>query len=215
MTPYYQDASVTLYHGDAREIAPTLVADGCVIVSDAPYGIGLKYDGFDDTEDSVRSIAEDLSPSILSARRAAIFSGVPQMWMWPRPSWVLCWSYYPATNEFSPWGVAQWQPILAYGRDPYLERGLGPRPTVISYARPPDKRGTVHPCPKPLGLMTAVVDRVTAPTDVVLDMFAGSGTTLRAAKDLGRVAVGIESSERYCEEIARRLSQEVLDLGAA
>lgn len=67
-----------------------------------------------------------------------------------------------------------------------------------------------HPTQKPLGLMVHLIETTTRPDDVILDPFAGTGTTLRAAKDLGRHVIGIEKNERYCEAIARRLAQEVL-----
>ena len=129
---------------------------------------------------------------------------------------MLCWSYAPATNAFSPWGYAQWQPLLCYGADPYLAARKGPRPTVWQHFPPPwTFAANGHPCPKPITVMQWALGRTTDAADVVLDLFMGSGTTLRAAKDLGRRAIGIEIEERYCEIAAKRLEQEVLDFGGA
>lgn len=73
--------------------------------------------------------------------------------------------------------------------------------------------GSPHPAPFPIGLPARAIE-TTAPA-VVLDPFSGSGTTLRAAKDAQCKAIGIELEERWCEHTARRLSQNVLDLGGA
>lgn len=73
-------------------------------------------------------------------------------------------------------------------------------------------RSRQHPNEKPLPVMHRLVDGMSLPDQVVLDPFAGSGTTLRAAKDLGRRAVGVEIEERWCEVAVRRLAQEVLAL---
>lgn len=72
-----------------------------------------------------------------------------------------------------------------------------------------------HPAPFPGALASWCVNLIGRPGGTVLDPFAGSGTTLRAAKDLGRKAIGIELDERYCEIAARRMGQEVLDFGGA
>lgn len=75
-------------------------------------------------------------------------------------------------------------------------------------------RDRQHPNEKPLDLPARFIAWTTRAGDLVLDPFMGSGTTLRAAQDLGRRAIGIEVDERYCEIAARRLDQQVLDLGA-
>lgn len=76
-----------------------------------------------------------------------------------------------------------------------------------------EHRDIGHPAPFPLSLPLKAIEATGAGT--VIDPFMGSGTTLRAAKDLGRKAIGIEVEERYCEIAARRMGQEVMDFGDA
>jgi len=84
------------------------------------------------------------------------------------------------------------------------DKGCG---NVITHKR---VEPTDHPSPKPEQLMQRLIEVVTVDGGVVLDPFMGSGTTLRAAKNIGRKAIGIELEERYCEIAAKRLGQEVL-----
>lgn len=70
-----------------------------------------------------------------------------------------------------------------------------------------------HPCPKPLNLYLWLVGQCSEPGQLIIDPFAGSGTTLLAAKQLNRRAIGIEIEEKYCEIAAKRLSQEVFQWG--
>lgn len=77
----------------------------------------------------------------------------------------------------------------------------------------PTAQGEGHPTSKPLAMVEDWIEKFTDRGAMVLDPFAGSGTTLRAAKNLGRQAIGVELEERYCEIIAKRLAQDVLPLG--
>ena len=84
---------------------------------------------------------------------------------------------------------------------------------------PPSGHGTsarkAHPAPFPVELARRCIRLSTWPGEYVLDPFAGTGSTLVAAAQLGRRAIGIERSEKYCEVAARRLSQGALDFGGA
>jgi site-specific DNA-methyltransferase (adenine-specific) len=83
----------------------------------------------------------------------------------------------------------------------------------IGRAKWKSERQAPHPCPKPLDLFLRLIEAFGQFCDnPLVDPFMGSGTTLRAAKDLGRKAIGIEIEERYCEIAARRMAQEVFAL---
>lgn len=232
MKPYYADEYVTLYHGDCRDFLANIRADVCV--TDPPYGIGLvkktsdyrdsaHFDNgeslrasvlYQDDPVAVRTLIRETMPLVLAAAdRAMIFCGPSMLWAYPEPRAIGC-VFTLAGAGRSPWGFQCMHPVLYYGKDPYLVDGKGGRPNSHKDDQP-NREQYDHPCPKPLSWMTWAVARSSREGETVLDPFAGTGTTLRAAKNLNRKAIGIEREERYCEIIASRMAQNVLDLGGA
>lgn len=209
--PYFEDDSVMIYNADCREVLPML-APGSVdlVLTDPPYGVGIEYGTFEDTREGLSTLISDVWPALLSLKSTILATtGVKNLWVYTQPDWILCW-FMPNGIGVWPWGFCTWQPILAYGKDPYA--GKGSRPDGIErVVAVSDRNG--HPVPKPLNVMRWLVQRgTTLPGQVILDPFMGSGTTLRASKDLGRKAIGIEIEERYCEIAVKRLSQQSMDL---
>lgn len=212
--PYYADESVTLWHGDCLEIDAWLQAD--VLVTDPPYGMAY-VSGYRHPDDKV-AVAGDSSPDTrdgalaLWGDRPAIVFGT---WRIPRPGGtrqLITWhkaSIGPGMGDLSmPWGSAT-EEVYVLGAGWTGKR----RPNLISTN---DQRGNPygaaaligHPTPKPVGLLEQLIE--CAPPGVIADPFAGGGSTLLAARNLGRRAIGVEIEERYCEVIAKRLSQGVL-----
>jgi site-specific DNA-methyltransferase (adenine-specific) len=227
--PYYEGGGITIYHGDCREVLPSLVAD--VAITDPPYGIGLvtktsdyrdskAFDAgaslrasvlYEDDPVQVRALIGEVMPPLLAlAPRALVFSGPSMLWAYPEPRAIGC-VFTMAGAGRSPWGFQCMHPVLFYGSDPYLQDGLGGRPNSLKDDQP-NREHFDHPCPKPIHWMRWAVSRASRVGETVIDPFAGTGTTLRAAKDLGRKAIGIEIEEKYCEIAAKRLAQEVLPL---
>lgn len=224
LTPYYQEDGITIYHGDCRDILPSLKAD--VLVTDPPYGVnigmpdvgrngrsgkhGLRKGPYAIYQDTYENFCDIVVPSLHHAltlvKRGAIFSG-PHFQELPKAD-VLGGVCCKAGSGRHRWGFKTFLPVLFYGTDPLLQYGA--RPNVIHSSAVAEPNG--HPCPKPLPWLSWLVNLTSLPHETILDPFMGSGTTLLAAKDLSRPAIGIDIEERYCEIAAKRLSQGVLAL---
>jgi site-specific DNA-methyltransferase (adenine-specific) len=212
--PYYQDSAVTIYNCDCREILPTLEPVDLVL-TDPPYGLQQKntvknkYKSFNDDPTQVESLVKFVIENA-KYKRLAMTPGQSMMFRYKEPNAIGAF-YYPAATGSCSWGFVGWQPIFYYGKDPYLQHGKGR--VMNSYSSTESDSGWGHPCVKPLNAWKWLLSRCSIEqTDTILDPFMGSGTTLRAAKDLGRKAIGIEIEEKYCEIAANRMSQEVLAL---
>lgn len=224
--PYYDDGTCTIYHGDCRSIWPELQVDADMVLTDPPYGSAGPYGrggrsiANDDTIDVMLYVATELgTPSLHTDSWAVMFTGVGAVG--PVQETLVA-----AGLEISSVGI--WDKGM-------LSMGAGMRSQyemfVLARKGKPEERyngGNIwrctrssqtpeHPHEKPNEILVRLVDNYSpaggSPGALIVDPCMGSGTTLRAAKDCGRRAIGIELEERYCEIAARNLGQEVLDLG--
>lgn len=224
MKPYYQDDYVTLYHGKAEEFREWLTAD--VLITDPPYGRGWKQG---DTR-SVYGWASDKHQGILNDGTTAVRDAALAAWgiekpalafgdlMLEPPAYTKHVLIYDKGNDAGFTGA-----VGGYRRNAeaiYLigkgwGSGLGGRSAIVPTAKSAGgnlARTTGHPHTKPSDVMEALV--AYSPPGTIADPFAGSGSTLVAAKNLGRKSIGVELEERYCEIIARRCAQDVLEFPA-
>jgi len=199
-TPYYSHAGITIYHGDCRGILPHVTAD--VVVTDPPY------EGREDLfpTDGVFDVTVRLMDQI----------GIGLVF-WPcvgrlpgEPSAIHVWRKTVPIHPNSDIGATRgnhYERILSFG----LHRGskIFTFASIMPNFEACAAERTGHPTQKPLLLLRTLIGLTHG---TILDPFMGSGTTLVAAKQLGRKAIGIEIEERYCEIAAKRLAQEVLPL---
>jgi DNA modification methylase len=211
MKPYYQDEAVTLYHGDCREIVPQLGRFD-LLLTDPPYGIGRdkgmggkgkaglcprnpkRYDGAWDSGREDNGVLTALKQSDLQI----VWGGNYYMDILPvQPKWLV-WDKEQTMPSYSDAELA-WTNLEGVAVKMFRYSGNG-----LMAA----EKERFHPTQKPLALITWCIG-LAGDVKTILDPFAGSGTTGRAAKDLGRKAVLIEREERYCEIAAKRMAQEV------
>jgi DNA modification methylase len=215
VTPYYQDDAVTIYHGDCREILPTLPSADLVL-TDPPYGInadsnaasvngqhGWKFYGHTDW-DNARPDRDTFEIVLAAATNAVVWGGNYFADLLPPSSCWLAWDKGQRAFSHADFELA-WTSLPGAARMVVV-----PRAHAVA-------DGKEHPTQKSLSVMRWCIaladDKLPVLPQTIVDPFAGSGTTLRAAKDFGRTVIGIEIEERYCEIAARRCAQEVLDFG--
>lgn len=208
MEPYYSHAGITIYHGDCREILPTLPKCD-LLLTDPPYGLqenahrvasrtklAATTDYGDFTWDQEPAHNDLIQASIVAATSAIIWGGnyfnVP-----PSRGWLV-WDKQNGNNNFADAELAWTNLETSVRIFRFLWAGML---RAGEWANKP----RVHPAQKPVELMHWCL--TFAPeSKSILDPFMGSGTVLAAAKNTGRTAVGIDREERYCEIAAKRLS---------
>jgi DNA modification methylase len=217
---YYSDSHTAIACGDCLEILPHLEPVDLVL-TDPPYGVsgvqntttakrrgGRKNDYIDFVDGSdMDGVVELVTVAIGMASRAVVTPGNKWLTEYPSPSSFGVF-YQPASVGLQPWGRADSQPILYYGKSPNGGQKLLSTPCSFVLTESPQKNG--HPCPKPYNAWLRLAKLSSRPGETILDPFMGSGTTLVAAKELGRKAIGIEISKEYCDIAVKRLRHEVL-----
>jgi site-specific DNA-methyltransferase (adenine-specific) len=207
--PFFEDDAVTIINGDCREVLPTLER-AALILTDPPYGVNLEYDTYSDTEANWYELMGTMLP-LMRAHAEMVICVSCQIkrlgWVYQNhaPDWLIAW-HKGSPGHVSYIGFNDWEPLLVYGKP----KGLAMH-DYMSIPNTERMGGNGHPCPKPEKWATWLIKRATKPGDLVIDPFMGSGTTLRAAKDLNRRAIGIDLSPKYCEIAKRRMSQGVFD----
>ena len=239
MKPYYTEKGITIYHGDCREVLPTL--EGVqLILTDPPYQFQARGGGFYGDWESRDGLADHSPRQYLNELEdldCTTFEPKEILPLFKAPAIVVCCNK-ALIVPYLTWAIKKKllydvhvltknNPIPAKSNHflhdmEYIvlmrEKGStfnGDQPfdmyrkhftaTTGITAGPP-----WHPAEKPVSLMTKYIEILAPPFGLVVDPFMGSGTTLRAAKQTGRPAVGIELEEKYCEAAVKRLSQSVM-----
>ena len=202
--PYYEDNHGVLYHGDCLEIMKELSAKSVdLVLTDPPYRNEEENQPTMDMRKNggMKGFGNELNISqfieLIRVAKNQIIWGANNFEFLPSFKGFLVWEKY-IPEDFT----------MSMAEIAYISEGLGTISKVFKVASNSEKR--YHPTQKPLALMRWCIEKYSKPTATILDPFAGSGTTLRAAKDLGRKYIGIEISEKYCEIAVKRLGQEVL-----
>ena len=207
MSVYYQDDFVTLYHGDC--LIETAWLDADVLVTDPPYGMAYtsgrkKYKAIEgDKTLNVR----DESLKLWGEKPALVFG----TWKQPRPENVkqlIVWDKRGGAGFSGDLNMV-WADITEEIYVLGSEWVGGRRPAIYSIPTIPPANRPNHPTPKPVTLLGSLIE--CCPPGVIADPFAGSGSTLIAARNANRKAIGVEYEEEYCEIIATRLSQQAFN----
>jgi len=200
-------AKYTVHHSNSVEFMRSLESQSVdVVFADPPYGNETEYATYKDTRENLVKLVSEFMPEALRiAKRVVITPGVKNMYLYPEYTWVLSWVNMAGVGSSS-WGFSCWQPILVYGKDPFLSQGLGRRADTFMQ-RNNQVASVDHPCPKPDNVMRWIIERTSIEGETVLDPFLGSGTTGVACMQLNRNFIGIDMDSKYVKIAEKRISQ--------
>jgi DNA modification methylase len=179
-------------------------------LTDPPYGIDLKYDDYDDTDDNWYKLMSQVLPEIIRVSKMAILPSCKitknrMQWVYTNhpPDWLMAW-YKGSTGHASFIGFNDWEPHLVYGR----LRNQMHMHDYFQTVGSPTKGEYGHPCPKPLEWALHLVSKVARDDKIlVYDPFMGSGTTAVACQKLGHNYIGSEITSDYCIIATKRLTK--------
>ena len=192
----------TIITGDCREILPTLPDKSFQLAfADPPYWVGFDYGEKTDKE------MEYINPDFLVSELLRVSDcvlvtpGNGNQHLYPNSVWQVAWNKPAAMGYSKIGGWAVWEPILVYGKP---VKRVGNDAVTVPLKAQAD--ADYHTCPKPLKLMNWIVEKFTNPGDKILDPVCGSGTTLKAAKQLSREYLGIEIDPKIVKLSLERLA---------
>lgn len=208
MTPYYDEDGITIYLGDCRDVMPELEAESAdLILTDPPYAEEFNYlwdylaEGAPRLMKEGKSLLAYCGHKQLPAVFAALSGPLRYHWLCIQRSDG---NFTPIM--FGPGVKVNFKPVVWFTKGRREDRTEIMDDDLSRLGKDWAKR--LHDWAQPINPLPII--KLSAPGDLILDPFMGSGTTLRAAKDLGRRAIGIEVEERYCEIAVQRLAQGVL-----
>jgi len=202
--------------GDCLEVMKRM-PDKCVdaVITDPPFGLNFPYVGYDDTIENLKHLIGIFLPeAIRISKLVAVFPSIANCYLYPQPDWIVS-CQWDTTGSRGKFGWNQWMPLNLYGAD-LIGGGFnnvngGLKSDVISVSGGSsvgfmrNAIETEHTCPKPIGIIKKIINRLTIDGMLILDPFLGSGTTAVAAYQLGRRFIGIERELRYIGIARRRL----------
>jgi len=204
MTPFYQHNGITIYCGDCLEVLLELSPDA--IVTDPPYGLerfkkGFGFSRFKGYGAEKTGLKWDVKPDqatiklLLKTGKYHIIWGANNFTLPPSESFLV-WNKHQTVDNFA-------SAELAFSDIPSLPA------KVYEYSiHKHNQSEKFHPTQKPVSLMRWCISFLPSDAKIICDPYMGSGTTLRAAQDMGLQAVGIELDEEYCQIAVQRLRQQ-------
>ena len=213
MSPYYEDEWVTLYHGDCRDILPSLPASD-LLCTDPPYGMDYEptHRGNGSkrwADERIHGDREPFDPSHLLSHRRLILWGAN--WYADRLPASGGWVVWDKTPKGAKKGFHASHAELAWTNLSSSVRKFSLQWGGEAHGGEPH----LHPTQKPVALMRWLLAEFAQPGWLVVDPYMGSGSLAQACGELGFRYIGVELEERYCEIAAKRLAQGVLDFGAS